>query len=122
MVDYGQKRQRMIQRIPTVVVYVGEQEKTLEFWRDGVGFEVKTQQSMGTAGRRQQAGPVPLVAYAQLGGAQAVHRLRVRERPGRKRFLRDRDVESEEGSTKMSSGTYAKFRDPDGTEFLLRGP
>ena len=36
--------------------------------------------------------------------------------------LRDRGVEFTEGPTKMAWGTFAKFRDSDGNEFLLRGP
>ena len=40
----------MIQRIATVAVYVEDQEKALEFWRERMGFEVRAQQPMGTAG------------------------------------------------------------------------
>jgi predicted enzyme related to lactoylglutathione lyase len=34
--------------------------------------------------------------------------------------FRQNGVEITEGPTRMSWGTYAKFRDPDGNEFLLK--
>ena len=37
----------MIQRIATVAVYVEDQDRALEFWRDLMGFEVRAQKSMG---------------------------------------------------------------------------
>ena len=40
----------MVQRIATVAVYVEDQDKALEFWRDRVGFEVRRRESMGKAG------------------------------------------------------------------------
>ena len=35
--------------------------------------------------------------------------------------LKDKGVEFTEDPKRMAWGTYAKFRDPDGNEFLLKG-
>ena len=38
------------------------------------------------------------------------------------RSLQGRGVEFLEDPKKMAWGAYARFRDPDGNEFLLKGP
>ena len=40
----------MIQQIATVAVYVDDQERALEFWRDRMGFEMRRRESIGKAG------------------------------------------------------------------------
>ena len=47
----------MIRQIATVAVYVEDQEKALEFWRDRMGVEVRRNESMGEAGNWLEVAP-----------------------------------------------------------------
>ena len=121
----------MVQQIATAAVYVDDQERALEFWRDRIGFEVRRRESMGTAGDWLEVAPPGadsrLVLYPKS---------LMRDWPKRKASivfecddihstyasLKERGVDFTETPTKMAWGTYAPFRDTDGNEFLLRGP
>ena len=47
----------MIQQIATVAVYVDDQERALEFWRDRMGFEMRRRESIGKAGSWLEVAP-----------------------------------------------------------------
>ena len=121
----------MVQRIATVAVYVEEQNEALKFWRDRMGFEVKDQQSMGSAGDWLEAAPPGaesrLVIYPKslMSNWEELKPSIVFECENIEstfQLLKGRGVEFLEDPKKMAWGTYARFRDPDGNEFLLKGP
>ena len=121
----------MIQRIATVTVYVDDQGKALQFWCNRVGFEVRRRESMGGAGTWLELAPKEadtcIVIYPrslmpnwqelkpsiifECADAEATYET-----------LKSRGVEFTERPKRMAWGTYAKFLDTDGNEFLLRGP
>ena len=121
----------MIQRIATVAVYVEDQDRALEFWRDRMGFEVRARESMGKAGFWLEVAPKGadsrLVIYpnALMSNWQELKPSIVFECDDVKttyESLKDRGVDFTEEPDKMAWGTFAKFRDTDGNEFLLKGP
>ncbi len=121
----------MIQRVATVAVYVEDQDKALEFWRELVGFEVRRRESMGKAGSWLEVAPpgagTRLVIYpkSQMANWQELRPSIVFECEdchATYHSLKDRGVDFAEGPKKMPWGTYAKFQDTDGNEFMLKGP
>ena len=120
----------MVQQIATVAVYVENQDRAIEFWRDRIGFEVRVQESLGKAGFWLEVAPKGagsrLVLYPKslMPNWQELKPSIVFECDDIQityKSLKDRGVEFIDEPTKMSWGTFAKFRDTDGNEFLLKG-
>ena len=121
----------MIQKIATVAIYVEDQEKALEFWRDRMGFEVRAQESMGKGGFWLEVAPKGagsrLVLYpkSMMTNWQELKPSIVFECADIQatyESLKSKGVEFLDKPTKMSWGSSAQFRDTDGNEFLLKGP
>jgi catechol 2,3-dioxygenase-like lactoylglutathione lyase family enzyme len=77
----------MITHINTVAVYVDDQQKSLEFWTDTMGFQVRGKEQLGgpmLSGWRwvrrtvRPTWSVPQVYDGQLGRAKTIHCLRLR--------------------------------------------
>ena len=121
----------MIQRIATVAVYVEDQNRALEFWRDCVGFELTRRQSMGNAGDWLELAPPGadsrIVVYPKslMNNWEEMKPSIVFECEDVQaafESLKARGVEFVDDPMQMAWGTYVKFRDLDGNEFLLKGP
>lgn len=67
----------MISHIASAVLYVGDQEESLEFYRDLLGFEVVTDADMGEGARWLEVCPVGAQTAIVLASAEAFDR-----RPG----------------------------------------
>ena len=76
----------MITRINTVAFYVDDQQRSLEFWTEKMGFQVCRKEQMGPSflvgGGAEEGsdrlGAVPRVDDGQLGRAKTIHCLRLR--------------------------------------------
>ncbi|BCJ86328.1 VOC family protein [Effusibacillus dendaii] len=120
----------MIKQIATVAVYVEDQQRALQFWTDKVGFEVFANHPMGPNANWLEVGPKGaqshLVIYprAMMPNWQELKASIVFECEdiqGTYRQMSDNGVEFLEEPKAMAWGTYARFKDPDGNEFLLKG-
>ena len=121
----------MIQRIPTVAVYVENQDRALEFWRDRVGFEVTRRESMGNAGDWIELAPQGVGSRSVIYPKSLMTNweemkpsivFECRDIQAAFESLKASGVEFVNQPKKMAWGTYAKFRDLDGNELLLKGP
>jgi lactoylglutathione lyase len=120
----------MITHISTVAVYVDDQEKSLEFWTEKVGFKVRQSEPMSPIANWIEVGPESaqtcLVLYPksmmqnweELKTSIIFNCDDIDEMVSK---LRDNGVEITGEPKKMKWGTYATFKDIDGNEFLLRG-
>ena len=121
----------MIRRIATVAVYVDDQNAALEFWRDQVGFEVRRSESMGNAGVWLEVAPEGadsrLVIYPKSAMDDWAERkpsivFECDDIQAAHDGMKSKGVKFDGEPRKMPWGTYATFSDPDGNEFLLKGP
>jgi lactoylglutathione lyase len=124
------ERTNMITQIGTVAVYVKDQKKAKAFWTEKVGFELRRETVMTPDASWLEVAPPGaqscLVIYpvSMMDGAE--------ERKASIVFLTD-DIQAAFGRMKeagvnfleepntMPWGTYARFEDEDGNEFLLKG-
>ncbi len=117
----------MITHIKIVGIPVSDQDRALRFYTEKLGFEVATDQPMGAQ------------RWIELRVANSATRLALFTPPGHEsrigsffngsiacdnveatfRQLSQRGVEFTQPPTKQPWGTFAKFRDPDGNEFVL---
>ena len=120
----------MIQQIATVAVYVADQAKALEFWRDRLGFEIRVHESMGAAGLWLEVAPIGASSRIVLYPKSMMENWRelkpsivfeCEEIRTTYEELKERGVEFVGEPQKMAWGIFVKFRDPDGNEFLLKG-
>jgi len=120
----------MIKQIATVAVYVEDQLKALAFWTEQVGFVVRRNEPMGPGANWMEVAPPGaqscLVIYpkalmdtwAELKPSivfECEDILVTAER------MTAKGVKFTQEPRKMSWGTYAKFVDLDGNEFMLKG-
>ncbi len=120
----------MIKQIATVGVYVEDQQAAVSFWTEKVGFEVRRNQPMGPEASWIEVGPkgaqTCLVIYpkklmpnwAELKPSivfecDDIH--------GTYEQMKANGVTFLEELKTMQWGTYARFADLDGNEFLLKG-
>jgi len=119
----------MLGHIATVAVYVVDQEKALKFWTEKLGFEVRANHKM-----------TPDASWIEVGSQNGQTHIVIYPRsmmPNWKEMkpsivffcddvektfeeLSMKGVEFTEDPKEMDWGTYAKFRDPDGNEFLIK--
>ena len=120
----------MIQQIATVAVYVDDQDRALEFWRDRVGFELRRREMMGSAGSWLEVAPEGaisrLVLYPKSLMSDWAERkpsivFECSDIQATFDVMKSKGVEFTQELQKMPWGTFATFRDTDGNEFLLRG-
>jgi predicted enzyme related to lactoylglutathione lyase len=117
----------VITHIKFVGIPVSDQDRALKFYTEKLGFEIATDQPLGTQ------------RWIELRVANSTTRLVLFTPPGHEsrigsffngsiacdnveathRQLSQRGVEFTQGPTQQPWGTFAKFRDPDGNEFVL---
>jgi lactoylglutathione lyase len=120
----------MITRIATVAVYVEDQQAALKFWTEQVGFVVHRQEQMTPQASWLEVGPegaatrVVIYPRAMMPNWQELKASIVFECDDIDRTcqeMKERGVTFVEEPKKMAWGSYARFQDPDGNEFLLKG-
>jgi lactoylglutathione lyase len=120
----------MITNIATVAVYVDNQQKSLSFWTEQVGFVVHRNQPMTPDSSWIEVGPkdasTRLVLYpkAMMPNWQELKASIVFEcddMDATYREMSEKGVKFLEEPQKMPWGTYARFEDIDGNEFILKG-
>ena len=119
----------MITKINAVSLYVVDQERSLRFYVDALGFEVRTDASMGPMGRWIEVAPPGAQTTLVLADAAAFHK---EDRIGLSAdiTLRCDDVyalhksltasgASVEEPEKQEWGTFIHVTDPDGHTFVV---
>lgn len=119
----------MIRHIATAAVYVDDQQAAVDFWTDKVGFEVRRNQPMGPQANWIEVGPkgaeTCLVLYpksmmpnwAELKPSIVFECSNIQQTFEE---MKAKGVTFIEGLEVMQWGTYARFRDVDGYEYLLK--
>jgi predicted enzyme related to lactoylglutathione lyase len=120
----------MIQKIATVAVYVEDQQKALQFWTEKVGFVVHENHPMGPNANWIEVGPknaeTRLVLYPKALMPNW-HEMKPSivfscdDIFATYQHMAENGVQFIEEPKKMPWGTYARFVDMDGNEFLLKG-
>jgi catechol 2,3-dioxygenase-like lactoylglutathione lyase family enzyme len=118
----------MIRGIDLVSIPVGNQEAALEFYTERMGFKVVTNQDFGNGQRwiellipgaeTRLALFTPPGHESRIGGFQPLT-FRCDDVFATAKLLASRGVEIAEEPKKEVWGTMAKFRDPDGNEFVF---
>lgn len=120
----------MIKRIATVTVYVENQQEALRFWTEQVGFEVRRNQAMGPEAFWLEVAPAGaescLVIYPKKlmpnwNELKPSIVFECTEFQETYEGMVARGVKFLEEPKTMPWGTFVRFQDPDGNEFLLKG-
>jgi predicted enzyme related to lactoylglutathione lyase len=120
----------MIKRIATVGVYVEDQSKSLEFWTKQAGFEVRRNTPMGPAASWIEVAPpgaescfviYPRALMENWRELKASLVLECDDIEATVARMKENGVTFTSEPQTMSWGTYAKFIDLDGNEFMLKG-
>jgi lactoylglutathione lyase len=131
MGDSSIPERTMIGRIKTVGIYVEDQRKSLDFYTKQLGFEVRRDEPMGPGGNWVEVGPpgaetcLVLFPRAMMDGWERMKPSVVFRCEDVERTCSDlaaRGVAIIEQPRRMAWGTYAKFTDLDGNEFILASP
>jgi lactoylglutathione lyase len=121
----------MIQAIKTVAVYVEDQQKSVEFYTQRLGFEIRRRKSIGPEADWIEVAPpgsqTCLVIYPRslMPSWQALKPSVVFECDNVEATCKElvaNGVVITGQPLVMGWGIYAKFADPDGNEFLLTAP
>jgi lactoylglutathione lyase len=119
----------MIAAIATVAVYVEDQERSLAFWTQQVGFTVHETRPMGPAGSWIEVGPPGqsscLVLYPKAMMPDWAERkpsivFRCDDVERTYQEMAERGVRFSQPPKAMAWGPFALFEDVDGNEFGLR--
>ena len=128
----------MITQVATVSIYVENQQESLNFWTNKIGFEVKVNHPMGPHVNWIELGP-PSSLHPE--GTQTCCAIVIYPRSLMQNWkelkpsiiflcddfdktykeLKSKGVDFVEDPKRMAWGAYAKFLDIDGNEFLLKG-
>lgn len=120
----------MIKRIATVTVYVESQQAALKFWMEQAGFEVRQNAPMGPEAFWIEVAPAGaescLVLYPKKmmpdwNEQKAAIVFECTEFQETYSGMVARGVKFLEEPKSMPWGTFARFQDPDGNQFLLKG-
>jgi lactoylglutathione lyase len=120
----------MIKQIATVAVYVEDQQKALSFWTEQVGFEVTANRPMGPNASWIEVAPkgaqTRLVIYPKAmmpnwNELKASIVFECENIMGTYEALKANGVDFLEEPQQMPWGTFVRFKDLDGNEFLLKG-
>ena len=119
----------MITHLKFASIPTRNQERALKFWTEKIGFELHTDQPMGAqrwielSVRNSNTGIVLWMQEGQedrvgtfFNGSFACDDVQATYRQ-----LREKGVEFVEPPKREPWGAFAKFKDPDGNEFLLSG-
>lgn len=117
----------MIKRVKFVSIPVTDEDRALDFYTRGLGFEILTDQSFGQGQRWIELGipgadtRVVLYRPENGDGVGAFQRISFLADDVERTFreLRDRGVEFTQEPKTESWGTAAGFKDPDGNTFVL---
>jgi catechol 2,3-dioxygenase-like lactoylglutathione lyase family enzyme len=122
----------VISRLNTVTVYVSDQQKSLDFYVEQLGFEKRADRDMGPAGRWIEVCPVGADTGLVLAGAEAFEK---QDRVGSSadlvfatedidaahKTLLARDVTVTEPQVQAWGSSFVAT-DPDGLEILIMQP
>ncbi len=120
----------VIENMATVAVYVEDQQKSLEFWTEQVGFTVLREEQMTPEERWVEVGPegaeTHLVIYPRslMPNWEELKPsivFQCSDIGDTVEELRGNGVEVSDEIREMRWGKYASFKDIDGNEFLLKG-
>ncbi len=120
----------MIEKIGTVSIYVEDQKKSLEFWTNVVGFEVVNNQPMTPKANwievAPKGSPTRIVLYprSMMGNWKELKPSILFECTNIQKSyeeLKSKGVNFLGEPEKMHWGSYVKFLDLDGNEFILKG-
>jgi predicted enzyme related to lactoylglutathione lyase len=121
----------MIRKIATVGVYVTDQAGAKEFWTKRVGFELRRETPMGPGGSWLEVAP-PKAESCLVIYPRAMMENWAELKPSivfecddcaaAYEEMKARGVKFVDAPKSMPWGTFAKFVDEDGNEFLLKGP
>lgn len=120
----------MITQIGTVAVYVEDQAAARKFWTERVGFEVRADHPMGPEATWLEVAPPGaqsrLVLYPRKMMPDAAARkasivFEVSDIQRTFEEMKSRGVTFLEEPKVMPWGAYARFQDPDGNEFVIKG-
>ena len=118
----------MITNVKTAAVYVSDQDAALRFYTEKLAFEVRQNQSMGSAGSWIEVAPpgaeTRIVVYSRSMMEDWEQRkpsivFGCEDAEATYDELVKRGVSFTQKPTKMKWGTFAIFSDPDGNEFVL---
>ena len=120
----------MIKQLKFVSIPTSDQDRALAFWTDKVGFRVATDQPMGP-GKRWIELTIPGAETGVALFTPEGHEDRIGsffngsfacdDLDYTYRQLCERGVEFDGPPERQPWGSYAKFRDPDGNQFVLSG-
>lgn len=120
----------MIKRIATVAVYVEDQQAAIRFWTEQVGFELRRNDPMGPEAFWVEVAPAgaetcfviyPRKMMANWQEQKAAVVFECTDFQATFEGMAGRGVNFLEEPQRMPWGTFVRFRDPDGNEFLLKG-
>jgi predicted enzyme related to lactoylglutathione lyase len=118
----------MITHIKFVGIPVSDQDRSLKFYTEQLGFEIATDQPMGPGKRwielRTANSQTRVVLFTPDGHEDRIGSffngsIACDDVEATWRQLSQRGVEFVEPPTSQAWGTFAKFRDPDGNIFVL---
>jgi lactoylglutathione lyase len=121
----------MITHIKTVAIYVADQAKALEFYTKALGFEVRANMPMGPAGNWLALAPpgaqtwlvvFPRTMMPEWQTLKPSIIFSCADVEAEAKELMAKGVQFTTPPTKMAWGTFAKFVDVDGNEFVLATP
>ncbi|MBW5446902.1 VOC family protein [Cohnella sp. CFH 77786] len=120
----------MITQIGTVAVYVDDQQKAKTFWTEKAGFELRRETPMTPEASWIEVAPPGaqscLVIYPKMMMA-ASEEMKASivflcdDIQGTFERMKSAGVKFLEEPNAMPWGTYARFQDEDGNEFILKG-
>jgi predicted enzyme related to lactoylglutathione lyase len=121
----------VITHIKTVAVYVEDQARALDFYTTKLGFEVRRTEAMGAHARCIELAPqgaetcvviYPRSMMPQWEQLKPSIVFACQDIMATYALLKSRGVDFIEEPKKMAWGRFARFRDPDGNEFVLTSP
>jgi lactoylglutathione lyase len=128
----------MITQIATVSIYVEDQQQSLKFWTDKMEFEIKANHPMSPNANWIELGPPSSLQTKEMQACCSIVIYPRSMMPNWRELkpsivflcddfektyekLKSKGVNFVEQPKKMAWGTYAKFVDIDGNEFLMKG-
>lgn len=117
-----------IEFVRTVAIYVADQEKSIRFLTEDLGFEIKSDVAMGPAGRWVQVAPAGAQTHLVIfprsmmpGWAEQKASLvfKCADTHRATAALKAKGVKFVMDPTQMLWGTFASFEDLDGNRFFL---
>jgi len=120
----------MITHIGTVGVYVADQQRSVEFWTEKLGFQLRRREPMGPDAYWLEVGPANAQTCLVLYPRSMMHNwaemkpslvLECADIGATVEQMRLNGVEFIQEPRAMPWGTYAIFKDIDGNEFILKG-